>query len=49
MVLKSKLAVMKDVPIMYRLEEFVLDMEQKLRLAVMKDVPTNHEEKKEYV
>ena len=33
-------AVMKDVPTMLRLEEYVSDMEQMLRLAVTKDVPT---------
>ena len=33
-------AVMKDVPTMLRIEEYVSDMEQMLRLAVTKDVPT---------
>jgi len=31
--------VMRDVPIMYRKEGFVLVMEQRERIAAMKDVP----------
>ena len=36
---RNILAAMKDVPIRYRLEDFVTDMVQRERLAVMKDVP----------
>ena len=37
---RGSFAVKKDVPIKYRLEEFVTDMVQRKRLAVKKDVPT---------
>ena len=33
------LAIARDVPTWYRMEEYVSDMVRKLRLAVLKDVP----------
>ena len=36
---KGIFAVIKDVPIRYRMEDYASDMVRKLRLAVLKDAP----------